>query len=118
VAGGQPSVTRFDPRDGRWLHLGARVHATGRKHQIRAHAQWLGHSLVGDKMYGPDARLFLEFIETGWTDALAARLFMSRQALHCAEIDLRPAGLTQVFAAALPADMREFCVAKGVEGLR
>ena len=50
------------------------VTESGRKHQIRAHAQWLGHSLVGDKIYGPDARLYLEFIDHGWPPALAARL--------------------------------------------
>ena len=32
---------------------------TGRKHQIRAHAQWLGHSVAGDKLYGPDETLWI-----------------------------------------------------------
>lgn len=59
---------------------------TGRKHQIRAHAQWLGFSVVGDKIYGPDARCYLEFIDAGWTEALAAKLLLPRQALHCARI--------------------------------
>ncbi|MES1167186.1 MAG: RluA family pseudouridine synthase, partial [Pseudomonadota bacterium] len=77
-------------------------------------AQWLGHALVGDKIYGPDARLYLEFIDTGWTEALAGRLLLSRQALHCAEIDLRMAGLTEVFTAPLPADMRAFCEEAGL----
>lgn len=90
------------------------VTETGRKHQIRAHAQWLGHALVGDKIYGPDARLYLEFIDTGWTDALAAKLLLPRQALHCAEIDLRPAGLDRVFAAPLAADLRAFCDRAGM----
>jgi 23S rRNA pseudouridine1911/1915/1917 synthase len=90
------------------------VTETGRKHQIRAHAQWLGHSLVGDKIYGPDARLYLDFVDGGWTDALAAKLLLPRQALHCAEIDLRPAGLTHVFTAPLPGDLRAFCAAHGL----
>lgn len=90
------------------------VTETGRKHQIRAHAQWLGHSIVGDKIYGPDARCYLDFIDHGWTDALAAKLLLPRQALHCAEIDLRSAGIDHVFTAPLPADMVEFCAAKSL----
>jgi len=91
---------------------------TGRKHQIRAHAQWLGHALVGDKIYGPDARLFLEFIEHGWSDVLAAKLLLPRQALHCAEIDMRAAGLAQVFTAALAPDLRGFCAQHGLMELK
>jgi len=106
---GQNAVTRFIPlavRNG--FTLAEVVTETGRKHQIRAHAQWLGQSLVGDKIYGPDQRLFLEFIETGWTPVLEAKLLLPRQALHCEEIDLTLAGETQVFRAPLPADLREF----------
>jgi 23S rRNA pseudouridine1911/1915/1917 synthase len=113
---GQPSITHFTPLvTGRGFTLARVVTETGRKHQIRAHAQWLGHSLVGDKIYGPDARCYLEFIDRGWTDALAAKLLLSRQALHCAEIDLRPAGLEHVFAAPLTDDLRAFCAAHGLE---
>jgi 23S rRNA pseudouridine1911/1915/1917 synthase len=90
------------------------VTETGRKHQIRAHAQWLGHTIVGDKIYGPDARCYLEFIDHGWTEALAAKLLLPRQALHCAEIDLRPAGIERIFSAGLPADLREFCEKRGL----
>lgn len=82
---------------------------TGRKHQIRAHLQWLGHSVVGDKIYGPDSRCYLDFIDYGWTVALAERLLLDRQALHCAEIGLEAAGLPFTFRAPLPADMRAFC---------
>jgi len=113
---GQAAVTHFTPvTTGGGLTLARVVTETGRKHQIRAHAQWLGHPLVGDKIYGPDARLYLEFIDHGWTEALAAKLLLPRQALHCAEIDLRPAGLPDVFQAELPADLREFCAARGLK---
>ncbi len=109
-ADGQPALTRFEPvAAGGGFTLARVVTQSGRKHQIRAHAQWLGHGLVGDKIYGPDARLFLEFIDHGWTAALAERLLLPRQALHCAEIDLRPAGWPQAFRAPLPADLRQFC---------
>ena len=112
---GQKAVTHFTPlaQGGgfTWVRV---VTETGRKHQIRAHAEWLGHSLVGDKIYGPDPRLYLEFIETGWTPALAARLLFERQALHCAEIDLRPAGLPHVVSAPVPADLKDFLAARGI----
>ena len=61
---------------------------TGRKHQIRAHAQWLNHSVVGDKIYGPDDQCYLDFIESGWTPKLAKKLLLRRQGLHCTQIDL------------------------------
>ncbi len=57
---------------------------TGRMHQIRVHAQYAGHSIVGDKVYGPDERCYLDFIETGWTSELEKTLLMNRQALHAA----------------------------------
>lgn len=114
---GQRSVTHYAPvevsADGAFT-LARVVTETGRKHQIRAHAQWLGHCLVGDKIYGPDARHYLEFIDHGWTPNLAERLLLPRQALHCAEIDLTRAGIEQVFRAEMAADMREFCRAHGM----
>jgi 23S rRNA pseudouridine1911/1915/1917 synthase len=112
---GQAAVTHFTPlATAGGFTLVRVVTETGRKHQIRAHAQWLGHLMVGDKIYGPDARCYLDFIDHGWTEALAAKLLLPRQALHCAEIDLRPAGLEQVFTAPMPADLREFCVSRGL----
>jgi 23S rRNA pseudouridine1911/1915/1917 synthase len=94
---------------------------TGRKHQIRAHAQWLGFPVVGDKIYGPDARCYLEFIDRGWTPILAERLLLERQALHCARIELagNAEGLgRQVWRAPFAADLTEFCRARlGTAGL-
>jgi 23S rRNA pseudouridine1911/1915/1917 synthase len=57
---------------------------TGRMHQIRVHLAHSGHAVVGDKLYGPDQGCYLEFIDTGWTPALAARLLLPRHALHSA----------------------------------
>ena len=112
---GQPSLTHFNPlATGGGFTLARVVTESGRKHQIRAHAQWLGHAVVGDKIYGPDARCYLEFIDHGWTEALAAKLLLPRQALHCAEIDLRTAGLDCVFSTPLPEDLREFCRRAGI----
>ena len=107
---GQAAVTHFEPvATGGGFTLARVGLETGRKHQIRVHAHWLGHPVVGDKIYGPDARLYLEFIDHGWTEALAARLLLPRQALHCGEIDFTAAGRPEVYRAPLAEDMREFC---------
>lgn len=112
---GQASITHFSPvRTAGGFTFVDVMTETGRKHQIRAHAQWLGHSIVGDKIYGPDARCYLDFIDQGWTPALEEKLLLPRQALHCAQIDLRPARLEYVFEAPLPADLREFCAGRGL----
>ncbi len=66
---------------------------TGRMHQIRVHLAHAGHPILGDKLYGPDEGCYLEFIETGWTPALAARLLLPRHALHSAVLRLPDAGL-------------------------
>ncbi|OGS12127.1 MAG: RNA pseudouridine synthase [Elusimicrobia bacterium RIFOXYA2_FULL_58_8] len=118
---GQPAVSHFTPlAQGGGFTLVRVVTETGRKHQIRAHAQWLGSCIAGDKIYGPDERCFLDFIEKGWTPALEKRLLLPRQALHCAELDMRKAGIGSVFSAPMPEDMRVFCETRGItipEGL-
>lgn len=82
--GGQDALTEFEPiaEGGGYTLARVRPH-TGRKHQIRVHADFIGHRVVGDKLYGPDERLYLEFIEHGFTERLAAALPLQRQALHC-----------------------------------
>ncbi len=114
---GKAAVTVFRPltaSSGGEFTLADVLLETGRKHQIRAHAQWLGHPVVGDKIYGPDPRFYLEFIDSGWTASLESRLLLPRQALHCAEIDLQPAGLPHVFRAPLAADLRAFCAGRAI----
>jgi 23S rRNA pseudouridine1911/1915/1917 synthase len=112
---GQAAVTHFSPlASGGGFTLARVTTETGRMHQIRAHAQWLGHCLAGDKIYGPDARCYLDFLDHGWTPALEEKLLLRRQALHCAEIDMRAAGLERVFSVPLPADLRAFCAARGL----
>lgn len=117
-AGGQPSATLFEPLSRAGGFTLARVTTeTGRKHQIRAHAQWLGHSIVGDKIYGPDAMLYLDFIDKGWSQELEKRLLLQRQALHCAEIELRTPGFPDFLQAPMPADMSAFCARHGLAAL-
>ncbi len=106
---GQSATTIFHPlvvRGGCTL-AGVEL-LTGRKHQIRAHADWLGHRVIGDKLYGADPRLYLEFAMHGWTPRHSALLRFTRQALHCAAIDLRPARMDYLLRAPWPADLARF----------
>ena len=85
---------------------------TGRKHQIRVHAEWLGHTIIGDKIYGPDESLYIEFIEQGWTDRLESALPLKRQALHCYEYHFDLSDRKVSFRAPLMEDLRNFCQLK------
>lgn len=78
---------------------------TGRMHQIRVHAAHAGHAIVGDKLYGPDERCYLDFIETGWTPELECILLLDRQALHAASLGWGG----RVWTSPLPADLARFC---------
>jgi len=81
------------------------VPKTGRTHQIRVHLASIGHSIVGDKIYGPDERLYLEFIETGWTPKLERELLLPRHALHSAKLSIDGA---HEWNAGLPTDLIRF----------
>ena len=75
---------------------------TGRTHQIRVHLASLGHPVVGDKIYGPNEQLYLEFIETGWTPNLERQLLLPRHALHSAKLAIENG---QQWNSSAPAEM-------------
>jgi 23S rRNA pseudouridine1911/1915/1917 synthase len=87
-----------------------RVHPhTGRLHQIRVHAASIGHPVAGDKIYGPDETLFLEFIAGGLTPRLKAALPIVRQALHASRVVFELPGGDREFRAPLAGDIAKLC---------
>jgi 23S rRNA pseudouridine1911/1915/1917 synthase len=111
--GGAPAQTEFRVKRrfirpttaGDKFSLIRAIPRTGRTHQIRVHLGSVGHPIVGDKIYGPEERLYLRFIETGWTAELEQRLLLPRQALHSAKLAIEE---ECEWNSPLPVDLAEF----------
>ena len=107
---GAPSVTEYTvlKRLNGFTMVNAKP-KTGRQHQIRVHFASIGHPLVGDKIY-KDERLFLRFIEDGFTKELKKELLLSRHALHASTLSFKHpvSGITLKIEAEMPEDLRLF----------
>ena len=78
---------------------------TGRTHQIRVHLSYVGHSLIGDPMYGGRVR----FPKKASEELKKALLNFKRQALHSKKLTLTHpiSGEVMSWKAPLPDDMLE-----------
>lgn len=80
---------------------------TGRTHQIRVHLEHLGFPILGDRMYGHDDQLFLDYLRQGVTPSVRARARFPRQCLHAWRMRLpHPSGSVLDLEAPPPADLR------------
>jgi 23S rRNA pseudouridine955/2504/2580 synthase len=95
---GKEALTEFKPVE----HYGSRATLieatlrTGRTHQIRVHAAWCGHPVLGDEKYGAEV-----------ANAELAELGLRRMFLHAHSLAFSwPGGGAQSFSAPLPAELR------------
>ncbi len=110
---GAPAVTRFRvekrlslPQNRRFSVLSVWP-KTGRTHQIRVHLASAGFPLVGDKIYARGNRHYLDFIDRGWTEEMAAELWLPRHALHSARLWLALCGRKFDWSSPLPDDLAD-----------
>lgn len=85
---------------------------TGRTHQIRVHMAHVGHSLIGDPVYGGRRKLNVKAIGEAGAEAAAG---FSRQALHAATLGFEHpvTGEWIEFESDLPDDMQALLTALG-----
>jgi len=106
---GQAAVTHFYPLEqARGYTLLRAVPETGRRHQIRVHLSHLGHPIAGDKLYGRDPELMIEFIRNGFSEDFLSRLPIRRQALHCRQVTFCTKAGEERFEAPLSPDLQQF----------
>jgi RluA family pseudouridine synthase len=106
----KPAVTRYETvrnvrNDCSLLRL---FPETGRTHQLRVHCDAIGHTIVGDKLYGMTEDEYLQWRAS--PDHLPQKMLCSRQALHCASVRFTHpyTGNTCEVSAPLPETMNAF----------
>jgi len=103
---GKNAVTHYRAIDRFKSHTHVKaVLETGRTHQIRVHLSYVGHSLIGDPMYGGRVR----FPKKASEELKDALLNFKRQALHSKKLSLTHpiSGESMSWKAPLPDDMTE-----------
>lgn len=107
---GKPSLTEYEMMEDfklfSWVKF--KIH-TGRTHQIRVHAQSIGHSIVCDELYGDGKPVFLSSFKRKYNLSKheeAEKPILSRLALHSASLKFTLNNKDYFFEAPLPKDLK------------
>jgi 23S rRNA-/tRNA-specific pseudouridylate synthase len=77
---------------------------TGRQHQLRVHLAYLGHPIIGDKLYQMGEEFFIKYCDGSLTAEEEARLPSLRMLLHAESLRITsPTGAVLQIKAPLPA---------------
>jgi RluA family pseudouridine synthase len=107
---GKPAETRLDVlhRFGNYTLIAASP-KTGRRHQIRAHLACLGHSIVGDNLYGGEESFQNTDYSPVKSDSVGTnKLILGRPGLHAKRLELIHPSTNKwvVFEASYPSDLQ------------
>jgi 23S rRNA pseudouridine955/2504/2580 synthase/23S rRNA pseudouridine1911/1915/1917 synthase len=107
---GKPSFTEYELLEDfkRFSWMKFKI-LTGRTHQIRVHAQFIGHSIVCDELYGDGQPVLLSSIKKKYNlskSELEERPILSRLALHSASLKFSLNNEDHFFEAPLPKDLK------------
>ena len=109
-AKGKPSFTEYEVLEDfkRFSWIKFKI-LTGRTHQIRVHAQFIGHSIVCDELYGDGKPVFLSSLKKKYNlskSEIEEKPILSRLALHSASLSFTLNEQVYFFEAPLPKDLR------------
>lgn len=113
VESGAPSHTRVRvlkrfAREEREFSLLRVQLLTGRKHQIRIHLSHAGHPIVGDKLYGWDERIYLDFVSGRLSGEQRRILILENHALHAGLVSFEWRGAQRTYRCAPERSFQEF----------
>ncbi len=81
--GTESALTEFELKNSSGIYSLVKASpVTGRMHQIRVHLKFAGYPIIGDKMYGDDETIYLDYVKSGDSEILARRAGFTRCALH------------------------------------
>ncbi len=109
-AKGKPSETDYQVVEsfGNISLVQFQIH-TGRTHQIRVHMQHIGHSIVGDALYGSEKPILLSDFKKNYNLAKKyddEKPLLARMALHASHLNFTLDGNAVSMEAPLPKDMQ------------
>lgn len=107
---GKPSTTEYEVLEDfkRFSWMKFKI-LTGRTHQIRIHAQFIGHSIVCDELYGDGEPVLLSSLKKKYNlskNELQEKPILSRLALHSASLKFILDDKEYLFEAPLPKDLK------------